>query len=102
MSTPAPDVVIPALADADDLAQVLSLIQAHEARRGTVLEPSFFLSGANERDRVELTEQVHTILKQIVQALSKGQSISVKAAMRRRSQAMISWRARSRARHRPR
>lgn len=77
MSTPAPDVVSPVQADADELAKVLSFIEAHEARHGTVLAPSFFLSGAEEHDRVELTEQVHEILRQVVQALSNGQSISI-------------------------
>jgi excisionase family DNA binding protein len=37
----------------------------------------FFLSGSREHDRVELTEQLHAILKQVVQALSRGQSISI-------------------------
>jgi excisionase family DNA binding protein len=77
MSTPAPDVVSPAAADADELAQVLSFIEAHEARHGAVLTPSFFLSGAEQHDRVELTEQIHAILKQVVVALSRGQSISI-------------------------
>lgn len=77
MSTPAPDLVSPVPADADELAQVLSFIEAHEARYGAILQPSLFLSGAEEHDRVELTEQVHAILKQVVQALSAGQSISI-------------------------
>jgi excisionase family DNA binding protein len=73
MSTPAPDVVSPVKADADELAKVLSFLEAHEARRGAAL----ILSGAEEHDRVELTEQVHAILKQVVQALSNGKSISI-------------------------
>jgi excisionase family DNA binding protein len=77
MSTPAPDVVSPVPADADELAQVLSFIEAHEARHGAVLSPSFYLSGADEHDRVELTEQVHALLKRVVAALSRGQSISI-------------------------
>ncbi len=75
-TTPA-DLVSPAPADADELAQVLSFIEAHEAHRGAFPTPSFYLSGAEEHDRVELTEQVHALLKQVVQALSKGQSISI-------------------------
>lgn len=76
MST-APDVVSPAPADADGLAQVLGFIEAHETPHSALHTSSFYLSGVEEHDRVELTEQVHTILKQVVQALSKGQSISV-------------------------
>ncbi|MCW2844265.1 MAG: excisionase [Nocardioides sp.] len=73
----AADVVSPAPAEADDLAKVLSFLEAHEARHGSSPEPVFFLSGADEHDSVELTEQLHTILKQVVQALSHGQSISI-------------------------
>ena len=76
MSTRAAEVVTPVPTDADELARVLSFIEAHEGRHGA-LEPAFFLSGAGEHDRVELTEQVHEILKRVVQALSNGQSISI-------------------------
>ena len=65
--------------DADELARVLSFIEVHEVRHGASPAPAFFLSGAGEHDRVELTEQFHAILKQIVQALSHGQSISILA-----------------------
>jgi excisionase family DNA binding protein len=77
MSAATADVVSPAPAEADELAKVLSFIEAHEAHHGTSPEPAFFLSGAGEHDRVELTEQLHTILKRVVQALSHGQSISI-------------------------
>ena len=71
------DVVNPEPAEAHGLAEVLSFIEAHEARHGSSLPPAFFLSGASEHDRVELTEQLHAILKQVVLALSRGQSISI-------------------------
>ena len=76
MSATTAAVVSPAPTDADELAKVLRFIEAHEARHGTFPEPAF-LSGAGEHDRVELTEQLHTILKRVVQALSHGQSISI-------------------------
>lgn len=77
MTATTAEVVNPALADVDDLAKVMSFIEAHEARHGTSPEPVFFLSGADEDDSVELTEQLHAILKRVVQALSGGQSISI-------------------------
>ena len=77
MAAANPEVVSPASADAGELAQVLSFIEAHEARHGASPAPVFFLSGSGEDDRVELTEQLHAILKQVVQALSRGQSISI-------------------------
>lgn len=76
MSASTPEVVNPIASDADELARVLNFIEAHEARHGAI-EPSFFLSGAGENDRVELTEQVHEVLKRVVHALSHGQSISI-------------------------
>jgi excisionase family DNA binding protein len=77
MSAASAEIVNPVPADADGLANVLSFIEAHESRHGTSPEPAFFLSGAREHDRVELTEQLHEILKRVVQALSHGQSISI-------------------------
>src|SRR5665811_701728 len=71
------EVVSPAPTDVDELAKVLSFIEAHEARHGTSPVPAFFLSGSGKHDRVELTEQLHAILKHVVQALSHGQSISI-------------------------
>lgn len=76
MSAATAEVVSPVPSDADELAKVLSFIQAHEARHGA-LEPAFFLSDSGEHDRVELTEQLHEILKRVVHALSHGQSISI-------------------------
>lgn len=76
MASAAPDVISPLPAEAGDLAKVLSFIEAHEDRHGP-LQPAFYLTGAGEHDRVELTEQVYTLLKQVVQALSHGQSISI-------------------------
>ena len=77
MSTTAAEMVSPAPTDVDELTRVLSFIEAHEERHGASPAPAFFLSGSGEHDRVELTEQLHAILKQVVQALSHGQSISI-------------------------
>ena len=71
------EVVDPVPADANGLADVLSFIDAHEARRGASPERAFFLSGAGEHDRVELTEQLYDVLKRATHALSHGQSISI-------------------------
>jgi excisionase family DNA binding protein len=75
-ATPA-DLLTPTPSDAEDLARVLSFIEAHEARHGTAPSSAYFLAGVDEHDRVELTEQLHTVLKQVVLALSQGQSISI-------------------------
>ncbi|MCV7356371.1 excisionase family DNA-binding protein [Mycolicibacterium fluoranthenivorans] len=77
MSTDSAEIVNPVPADADGLADVLSFMEAHEARHGISPEPAFFLSGAGEHDRVELTEQLYEVLKRVAHALSHGQSISI-------------------------
>lgn len=76
-ATAATEVVSPAPNEAEELAKVLSFIEAHEERHGTSPAPAYFLAGADAHDRVELTEQLHAILKHVVQALSHGQSISI-------------------------
>lgn len=77
MSTPAAELISPTPTDTDELAKVLSFINAHETPQGSSPASVFFLSGSGVHDRVELTEQLHAILKQVVQALSHGQSISI-------------------------
>lgn len=77
MSSASMDIVNKDPADANGLADVLSFIEAHEARHGDSPEPAFFLSGESEHDRVELTEQLHEILKRAAHVLSHGQSISI-------------------------
>lgn len=76
MSTPAPLDVVNA-GPAEAVAQVLSFMKAHENNRGSAAASSFYLSGAEEHDRVKLSEPVQSILKQVLAALSEGQSISI-------------------------
>ena len=71
--------VSPAPEQADQIATLISFMEAHEAHRGGAPEPSFFLSGAGEHDRVELSEQLYTVLRQTAAALSQGQSVSISA-----------------------
>lgn len=77
MSSAGAEIVRPVPADANGVADVLSFMEAHEARHGTSPEPAFFLSSANEHDRVELTEQLYDVLKRAAHALGLGQSISI-------------------------
>ncbi|MBN7458414.1 excisionase family DNA-binding protein [Mycobacteroides abscessus] len=77
MSSASTEIVNPVPADANRLAEVLSFIEAHEARHGSSPGPAVFLSGASEHDRVELTERLYDVLKHAAHALSHGQSISI-------------------------
>ncbi|MFF2556813.1 helix-turn-helix domain-containing protein [Nocardia sp. NPDC058058] len=64
-------------ADAQQLAPILSFLEAHERRWGTDAKPSYALVGAVEHDRIELPREVHQALKQVVAALLAGKAVTV-------------------------
>ncbi|MGH3087531.1 MAG: excisionase family DNA-binding protein [Pseudonocardiaceae bacterium] len=61
--------------DTREIAKVLDFIKAHEARRDAA--SALFLAGSDSDDRVELTDQLNDLLKQVVQALADGLSVNV-------------------------
>ncbi|RDI65701.1 helix-turn-helix domain-containing protein [Nocardia pseudobrasiliensis] len=63
--------------DPQDLAPVLSFLTAHEQRWGTQAQLSYALVGIDEHDRIELPEEVHQALKQVVAALLAGKAVTV-------------------------
>ena len=77
VSNLAPDILTPEQSDADDFARIYSFLSAHENAHGSRPEPRYYLSGADEHDRVELTGQLFEILKQAVEALTNGRSVSI-------------------------
>lgn len=58
---------------------LLSFVEAHEERHGVTPAASFYLSGTDEHDRVELSEELFEILKLAATALERGQSVSILA-----------------------
>lgn len=58
---------------------VLSFLKAHTGRHGTAPGSSVYLSGPDEHDRVELSEELFAALKQAATVLSQGKSISIHA-----------------------
>lgn len=71
--------VAPVTGDATQLAEVSSFLEAHLARRGASPAPAFYLSGADEHDRVELSAPLFGLLKDVIDTLSRGQSVSIVA-----------------------
>ncbi|RMI29923.1 helix-turn-helix domain-containing protein [Nocardia stercoris] len=61
----------------DQLAPVMSFLEAHERQWGTAAKPSYALVGIDEHDRIELPEEVHQALKQVVAALLAGKAVTV-------------------------
>lgn len=87
MITTTLDMVMPAPEERERTARVARFLDAHlshlTAARTPLPAPAptpdFYLSGPDERDRVELTEPLFRILKDVAEALSQGQSVSVVA-----------------------
>lgn len=68
---------LPLAEDAEGLAQVHDFLAAHEAAGGAVIAPRYFLAGATPGERVEVPEDVHHILRQVVDALASGLAVTV-------------------------
>lgn len=62
---------------AEQLAPVLSFLQAHERSAGSTAQPSYALVGVDEHDRIELPENLHQVLKRVVEAMSQGRAVTV-------------------------
>ena len=60
----------------EELAPVLSFLEAHGQRRGTA-SPSYALVGIAEHDRIELPAAIHQVLTQVVAALHAGKAVTV-------------------------
>lgn len=77
----------PVSPDPGHAASIASLLRfmeereaAHGPQHGEAVRPQFFLSSSGEHDRVEINEQLYGVLKQAVEALNRGQSVSIAAS----------------------
>ncbi|MEV4130040.1 helix-turn-helix domain-containing protein [Nocardia sp. NPDC049707] len=61
----------------EQLAPVLDFLTAHAQRRGTQAEPSYALVGAGGGERIELPQEVHEALVQVVAAMQAGKAVTV-------------------------
>lgn len=62
---------------ADEVAEVLSFLKAHETLRGSRPVPRYFLTGPGEHEQVELPAAVHRVLLQVLEAMSAGKAVTV-------------------------
>lgn len=68
---------VPSADEADQVAHVYDFLTAHEAAgRGTV-PTRYLLVGASSGDQVEIPEEVHQVLRKIVDALAHGLAVTV-------------------------
>lgn len=62
---------------ADEVAEVLSFIKAHQDRHGSTPAPRYFLSGAGENAQVEIPAGVYRVLLQVLAAMQAGKAVTV-------------------------
>lgn len=63
--------------DAEDLAGVRDFLAAHDAAGRGPIPPRYLLVGAQKGDQVEIPEEIHRVLRQVVAALSAGLAVTV-------------------------
>jgi excisionase family DNA binding protein len=61
----------------EEVAEVLSFLDAHEVARGAKPAPRYLLVGADEHDSVEIPASVHRVLRQVVEAMKAGKAVTV-------------------------
>lgn len=61
----------------DELAPVLSLLDKREGKGEPSPPPRYLLAGANEGDHIEIPENLHAVLVQVVRAMSAGKAVMV-------------------------
>ncbi|WP_053205282.1 helix-turn-helix domain-containing protein [Jiangella muralis] len=61
----------------EQLADVLSFLDAHERVRGGRPAARYLLVGADEHDSVEVPASIHRAMRQIVEALQAGKAVTV-------------------------
>jgi len=71
----------PASQDLITIDQIRQFMEEHETQHGPqhgeIPAPVFYLTGAGATDRVELNESLYNVLKQAVEALHRGQSVTI-------------------------
>lgn len=63
--------------DRSQLAAVHDFLAAHEQKHGSVPVARYLLVGADQGDEVELPEELHRVLVQVVQSLQAGLAVTV-------------------------
>jgi excisionase family DNA binding protein len=72
-----PETYLPSADNAGGLAHVHDFLAAHEAAGRSAIAPRYFLVGAAPGDQVEIPEEIHRALHQVVDALAHGLAVTV-------------------------
>lgn len=68
---------LPDVGDQAGIAEIYDFIAAHQDRRGAAPIPTYFLSGPDAGDQVEVPRELHQVLIQVVEALRAGKAVTV-------------------------
>jgi excisionase family DNA binding protein len=63
--------------DADGVAKVHDFLAAHEAAGRGETVPQYFLAGAKAGDQVEIPEEIHQVLLQVIESMRRGLAVSI-------------------------
>lgn len=63
--------------EAQESGELYNFIEAHKKKNGAAPKPQFFLSGATPGDQVELPSEIYEVLVKAVEAMRKGQAVSL-------------------------
>lgn len=63
--------------DAVGVARVHDFLAAHEAAGREAPVPQYFLAGATLGDQVEIPEEIHKVLLQVIDSLQRGLAVSI-------------------------
>ena len=59
------------------IARIHDFLAAHEAAGRPTPTPRYFLAGSGPRDQVELPEEIYLVLRQVVEAMQRGLSVTI-------------------------
>jgi excisionase family DNA binding protein len=63
--------------DTEHVADIFNFLEAHEAAGRATIQPGYFLTGTGIGDQVEIPEEVHQVLRQVVAAMQQGLAVTV-------------------------
>lgn len=61
----------------EQAGEVLDFLDAHEASRGSRPGPRYLLVGAEKGDSLEISSDLHAVLRQVVAAMQAGKAVTI-------------------------
>ena len=68
---------VPDMGERDQIAELYSFLEAHDAAGRGKIEPRYYLGGPGAGEQVELPRHVYQAIRQVVQAMSQGMAVTI-------------------------